>query len=148
MIRSCIRAPINISVPINTRVHPKYPRLNRNLLFFCIKKYFELQSNQKSPTFQSKKNAKFIPAMFHFPFHFFHGIFGITAGGVCLILYFLPTIVAALRSHPGTGGIFAVNFFFGWPFIGWIICLVWAASGSSHYNEIWRASCRGRVEVS
>jgi hypothetical protein len=69
-----------------------------------------------------------------FPFHFFHGVFGLTAGGVCLILYFLPTIVAAMRSHPSAGGIFAVNFFLGWTFIGWILCLVWAASDGSSYN--------------
>jgi hypothetical protein len=72
--------------------------------------------------------------MFHYPFHFFHGIFGLTFGGVCLIFYFLPTIVAALRSHPSAGAIFAINLLLGWTFIAWVICLVWAASDTSHYN--------------
>lgn len=72
--------------------------------------------------------------MFHFPFWHLHGIFGLTTGGICLILYFLPTIVAALRSHPSIGGILAVNFFLGWTCIAWIICLVWAASDTNRYT--------------
>jgi hypothetical protein len=69
----------------------------------------------------------------HF-FHFFTGAFGMTIAVLCLIPYFLPTIVAAMRSHPSVGGIFVVNFFFGWTFIGWILCLIWAASDSSRYT--------------
>jgi hypothetical protein len=73
--------------------------------------------------------------MFHYPFFsIFHGFLGLGAGTICLALYFLPTIVAALRSHPSAGGIFAVNFFFGWTFIGWIISLVWAASDANRYR--------------
>lgn len=72
--------------------------------------------------------------MFHYPFHIFHGVFGLTAGGVCLILYFLPTIVAAMRNHPSAGGIFAINLLLGWTFIAWVICLVWAASNTSRYS--------------
>jgi hypothetical protein len=84
--------------------------------------------------YPKQKSAKFIPAMFYHPFHYFVGPLGMTFGGLCLLLYFLPTIVAALRSHPSAGAIFAVNFFFGWTFIGWIICFVWAASGNSRYS--------------
>ena len=73
--------------------------------------------------------------MFHYPFFsIFHGFLGLGAGTICLALYFLPTIVAALRSHPSAGAIFAVNFFFGWTFIGWIISLVWAASDANRYR--------------
>jgi hypothetical protein len=73
--------------------------------------------------------------MFHYPFFsLFHGFLGLGAGTVCLALYFLPTIVAALRSHPSAGAIFAINLFFGWTFIGWIICLVWAASDANRHN--------------
>lgn len=61
-------------------------------------------------------------------FPFFHGGFLWTIGALCLIPYFLPTIIALMRDHPRAGGIFAVNFIFGWTFIGWIICLVWAVS--------------------
>ena len=57
-----------------------------------------------------------------------------TIAVLCLIPYFLPTIVAVMRSHPSVGGIFVVNFFFGWTYIGWILCLIWAASDSSRYT--------------
>jgi hypothetical protein len=73
--------------------------------------------------------------MFHLHFfHFFTGAFGMTIAALCLIPYFLPTIIAAMRSHPSAGAIFAVNLFLGWTFIGWVLCLIWAASDSSRYN--------------
>jgi hypothetical protein len=46
-----------------------------------------------------------------------------------LSLYFLPTILAVLRNASGMGGVFVVNMFLGWTFIGWIIALAWAAGG-------------------
>lgn len=49
----------------------------------------------------------------------------ITAG-VCF--YFLPAIVAATRKKRSAGAIFALNFFLGWTFIGWVVALVWALS--------------------
>lgn len=69
----------------------------------------------------------------HF-FHFFYGPFGLSFGGVCLILYFLPTIIAALRSHPSAGAIFAVNLFLGWTFIGWVLALIWSAGNTNNYT--------------
>lgn len=45
-----------------------------------------------------------------------------------LFFYFLPTFVAAQRSHHNVLGVFLVNFLFGWSVIGWIIALVWAFS--------------------
>lgn len=69
--------------------------------------------------------------MFHFHFfHIFPGAFGWTIAAFCLIPYFLPTIVAMMRNHPSAGGIFIINFLFGWTVLVWIICLVWAASDS------------------
>jgi RsiW-degrading membrane proteinase PrsW (M82 family) len=41
-------------------------------------------------------------------------------------LYFLPTIIAALRHKRNTMPIFIVNFAFGWTLIGWIVALAWA----------------------
>ena len=43
-------------------------------------------------------------------------------------LYFLPTIIAAKRSHPHTAGIVLVNIFLGWTFLGWIGSLIWAVT--------------------
>ena len=47
-----------------------------------------------------------------------------------VVIYLLPTIIAANRHRISTGPIAAVNIFFGWTLIGWVICLVWALSGN------------------
>lgn len=46
--------------------------------------------------------------------------------GFALVLYFVPTIIAAYRKHPHTLWIFLINLFFGWSVAGWIIPLLWA----------------------
>lgn len=59
---------------------------------------------------------------------------GLGIGLVLFLLfvpYWLPTIIAFKRNHPSKGGILAVNFFFGWTFVGWIVPLVWALSDNS-----------------
>ncbi|HMK31233.1 MAG TPA: superinfection immunity protein [Terriglobales bacterium] len=53
---------------------------------------------------------------------FFHPFFGFG-----ILLYFLPTIIAAVRSKRDTLAIFLLNFFLGWTLVGWIVALVWAA---------------------
>jgi hypothetical protein len=45
-----------------------------------------------------------------------------------LAIYFLPTGIAMLRSHPNVVPIFLVNFLLGWICIGWIIALVWSVT--------------------
>lgn len=44
------------------------------------------------------------------------------------VLYFLPTFNAKSRKHPSRGGIFALNLFLGWTFIGWVAAVIWSAS--------------------
>jgi Superinfection immunity protein len=46
-----------------------------------------------------------------------------------VLLYFLPTFVAAYRSCKAGGGIAVINVFLGWTFIGWVVALAWAACG-------------------
>jgi hypothetical protein len=47
-------------------------------------------------------------------------------------LYFLPTIIAKARKNSNTTGIFVLNLFLGWTFLGWIGAMIWAfSSGSS-----------------
>jgi hypothetical protein len=53
-----------------------------------------------------------------FFFHFF---------GAWLFMYFLPTIVAIVRSKRDTLAIFLLNLFLGITVIGWIVALIWAA---------------------
>ena len=50
---------------------------------------------------------------------------------VSLFMYFLPTIVALIASHPQKGAIFLLNFFAGWTFVGWVAAIVWAAIGKT-----------------
>ena len=55
--------------------------------------------------------------------------FAIIAGGLAAaILYFLPAITASERNHRNAGAIGILNIFTGWTFLGWVICLVWAAT--------------------
>jgi hypothetical protein len=50
---------------------------------------------------------------------------------VVFIAWMFPTLLAMHRHCKATGGIFVVNFFLGWTFIGWVVALAWAASGES-----------------
>jgi len=52
--------------------------------------------------------------------------FGLPFGLLGLGLYFLPTILAALRHKKNMLGIVLLNVLAGWTFIGWIIALVWS----------------------
>lgn len=48
---------------------------------------------------------------------------------IALAIYFIPTWIAAFRNHTSGGGIFVINLFLGWTFLGWVVALAWAASG-------------------
>lgn len=43
-----------------------------------------------------------------------------------LLVYILPSIIAACRDTQNFRWIFIVNVFFGWTVIGWFIALIWA----------------------
>ena len=43
-----------------------------------------------------------------------------------LVVYFIPSIVAALRNHPNGNAIAILNILTGWTFIGWVVAMVWA----------------------
>jgi hypothetical protein len=43
-----------------------------------------------------------------------------------VFLYFLPSFIA--RDRHSFAGIFLLNFFLGWTFVGWIIALIWACT--------------------
>jgi hypothetical protein len=46
--------------------------------------------------------------------------------GLTFVFYFLPTMVALVRSKRDKLSIFLLNFFLGWTLIGWVVALVWA----------------------
>ncbi|MBB3140208.1 superinfection immunity protein [Halomonas sp. THAF12] len=45
---------------------------------------------------------------------------------VAVVVYFLPLIVAVMRSKENAVAISMLNLFLGWTFIGWVVALVWA----------------------
>jgi hypothetical protein len=49
-------------------------------------------------------------------------------GTILLGLYFLPLIVAAMRSHAQTGPIAVVNILLGWTLVGWVAAMAWACT--------------------
>lgn len=51
--------------------------------------------------------------------------------GLLILLYLLPSIVAARRHHNNEGAIVALNLLLGWTFLGWVAALVWALSDNT-----------------
>lgn len=47
---------------------------------------------------------------------------------VAFVVYFLPTFIASKRNHPNGTGIFLLDLFLGWTFIGWLVALIWSVS--------------------
>lgn len=45
---------------------------------------------------------------------------------VGLPVYFLPTLVGALREHRNLAAVFVLNLLLGWTFLFWALALVWA----------------------
>ena len=54
---------------------------------------------------------------------------GLPFGLIGIGVYFLPTIIAAVRHARNMLGIVLLNIFAGWTFIGWVIALVWSIAG-------------------
>jgi len=59
--------------------------------------------------------------MLHLVPAFFFGLFGFG-----FVMYFLPSIIAIVRSKRDVAGIILLNLFLGWTMIGWVVALVWA----------------------
>ena len=69
------------------------------------------------------------PSDWHFDFSFPY--WGLPLSLFGLALYFLPTIIAAIRRSKSILGIVLVNIFTGWTFIGWVISLIWSLVGTT-----------------
>ncbi len=50
----------------------------------------------------------------------------VTALNILAALYFVPSIVAGMRSHRQLAPIIALNVLLGWTLVGWIAALVWS----------------------
>jgi heme/copper-type cytochrome/quinol oxidase subunit 2 len=46
-----------------------------------------------------------------------------------IMLYFLPTFVAKSRHHRSGDAITLLNLVLGWTVLGWLVALIWAATG-------------------
>lgn len=44
----------------------------------------------------------------------------------CIVVYFLPAIVAARLKHNNLFGVSVLNVFLGWTLVGWVVAVVWA----------------------
>lgn len=55
---------------------------------------------------------------------------------VCTFFYLLPWAIAATRNKSNQGGIFLINFFLGWSFIGWVISLAMACGADPQTNVV------------
>jgi len=49
---------------------------------------------------------------------------------ISLTIYFLPAIIANLRSHHQQGAITMLNLLLGWTLLGWIIAIIWSVSAT------------------
>ena len=43
-----------------------------------------------------------------------------------LLIYFIPTIISMLRSHPNAVAIIVLNILAGWTGLGWLVSLIWS----------------------
>jgi hypothetical protein len=62
---------------------------------------------------------------FSFPF------WGLPFSLIGLVVYFVPTIIAAVRRSKSILGIILLNVLAGWTFIGWVIALIWSLVGEA-----------------
>lgn len=50
---------------------------------------------------------------------------------LCVVFYFLPSIIGFSRGKSNKGAIFALNLLLGWSVVGWIVAFVWAVSNQA-----------------
>lgn len=62
----------------------------------------------------------------------------VALSALSLVLYFLPTGVAAYRQIPNIGPVIVINIFLGWTFLGWVAALAMSVAGRATTNELHR----------
>ena len=60
-----------------------------------------------------------------------NAVFSALAVALVFAAYFFPTIVASRRGHRNANAVCAVNLFFGWTFVGWVVALVWSLTDNT-----------------
>jgi hypothetical protein len=60
-----------------------------------------------------------------------------------LLLYFLPWLIGLSRRVNSGGALLLVNLLLGWTLIGWLICMIWAVTGTTvEQDEFYRRAAR------
>ncbi len=67
--------------------------------------------------------------------------------GITMFLYLMPTFVAFHRKHRNRWPLLALNVLFGWSFIGWVACLVWACVAKNLEAEEQTVSARPQEQA-
>lgn len=49
---------------------------------------------------------------------------------VGIVMYFIPALIALVRSHHNAFAIFLTNLIFGWTVIGWLVTLIWSVTAT------------------
>lgn len=60
-----------------------------------------------------------------------YGATGFLVAVAVSFVYLVPSIIAHYRKPNNWLGVFALNIFFGWSFIGWAVAIIWACAGPS-----------------
>lgn len=64
-------------------------------------------------------------------------LFLFAVGGlVGLAVYFVPTLIALVRSH-NIVGVLLVNLLVGWTFLGWVVALVMACGSKPQPTQVY-----------
>jgi hypothetical protein len=50
---------------------------------------------------------------------------------ILVLLYILPSIIAATRGHRNGMAICALNLLLGWTLVGWVAALIWSLTDNS-----------------
>jgi hypothetical protein len=76
-------------------------------------------------------------------------ILGFILLALIISLYFLPAIIGGKRGINASGALFFVNLIFGWTVLGWLVCLIWAASGATRaQDEFFKTAATSRPTLS
>ncbi|MGD0106172.1 MAG: superinfection immunity protein [Rhodopila sp.] len=59
----------------------------------------------------------------------------VVIGWFLLFLYFLPAIIGSRRQISSSGALFFVNLFLGWTVLGWLFCILWAATAATRGQD-------------
>jgi hypothetical protein len=54
---------------------------------------------------------------------------------LAIAAYFIPTVIAAVRSHHNAGAICVLNLLLGWTVLGWVAAIVWACTATKQQQE-------------